>query len=141
MFLGELLVAQGLATPDEIRIALLRQQRKGGRIGDNLVELGIITRETLNVALREQYTRAMEVIAREDLLAHTERRFGSEHPQTNHQRCRLAAALVVGGQTADARKHAERGFTGLKATLGDEHAWTAECAVTLAAANDAPLPG
>jgi hypothetical protein len=142
MLLGELLVSRGLATPDQIRIALSRQERKGGRIGDNLIELGIITRVILEAALREQYARAMQILAREDLLARAERRFGRDHPQAYHQRCRLAAALVAGGKAEDALNHAERGFAGLTATLGAEHAWTAECAETLAAASGAAaLPG
>lgn len=47
MRLGELLVGWGLATPADIAAALQRQTSQGGRIGENLVALGILTHEQL----------------------------------------------------------------------------------------------
>jgi hypothetical protein len=40
MLLGELLVEQGLATTGEIKNALARQERYGGRIGEHLIDMG-----------------------------------------------------------------------------------------------------
>ncbi|MGA8399338.1 MAG: hypothetical protein WB697_05585 [Stellaceae bacterium] len=47
MRLGELLVGWGLVTPADIAAALQRQTEQGGRLGENLVELGILTHEQL----------------------------------------------------------------------------------------------
>src|SRR5580693_4179824 len=102
MLLGELLIEKGLATPDEIRIALSRQQRRGGRIGENLIALGIVSRETIDAALREQYARASEILAREDLLARAKQRFGDDHPQTHRWRCQLAGSLTAAGRAVEA---------------------------------------
>ncbi|MFZ2006654.1 MAG: hypothetical protein WAV02_16330, partial [Stellaceae bacterium] len=83
MLLGELLVLQGLASEQDIKVALSRQERLGGRIGENLVALGIIDRDTLKDALRKQYDNAKAILAREDLLQRALRRFGDDHPQTD----------------------------------------------------------
>jgi hypothetical protein len=47
MRLGELLVGWGLATPAQIDAALERQTTNGGRLGENLIELGVLTAERL----------------------------------------------------------------------------------------------
>lgn len=47
MKLGEALVKEGLITPAQLRMALERQVIFGGRIGTNLVELGILKEEEL----------------------------------------------------------------------------------------------
>lgn len=47
MKLGEALVKEGLITPAQLKIALERQVIFGGRIGTNLVELGILKEEEL----------------------------------------------------------------------------------------------
>ena len=62
MLLGELLVAQGLASNAEIKTALACQELFGGRIGEHLIALGIITKETLQSALR-QTNRKHDVVA------------------------------------------------------------------------------
>jgi hypothetical protein len=128
MLLGELLVANGLATPDEIRLALLRQQKQGGRIGENLIALGVISRDTLNAALNEQYARVREILAREDLLARARRRFGDDHPQTHRQRCQLAQSLIAAGRPAQALELAKVALAGHEKALGDEHYWTIDSA-------------
>jgi DNA polymerase III delta prime subunit len=48
MQLGDLLVAQGQITPDDVERALDRQAQQGGRLGDNLVALGAISQEELD---------------------------------------------------------------------------------------------
>lgn len=50
--LGDLLVAAKVATPKDIEIALERQVAHGGRLGDNLIELGVIDRAKLENFLR-----------------------------------------------------------------------------------------
>jgi hypothetical protein len=43
MSLGGLLVGRGLVTLDDIDVALERQRAEGGRLGDNLIALGLLT--------------------------------------------------------------------------------------------------
>ena len=45
MKLGEVLVKEGLITKEHLRLALERQVIFGGRIGTNIVELGILTED------------------------------------------------------------------------------------------------
>jgi hypothetical protein len=51
MRIGELLVAQGLVTDVDIERARQRQIEYGGRLGQNLVEIGAITQEQLDAFL------------------------------------------------------------------------------------------
>jgi len=124
MLLGELLVAQGLATAGEVRNALARQERYGGRIGEHLIDMGVLTKEMLEAALRRQYEQAMAILAREDLLARSRRRHGDDHPQTHRQRSQLASVLITGSHLTEALVHAQRAVVGLAGTLGPEHLWT-----------------
>jgi hypothetical protein len=59
--LGSYLVASGLATLDDIVRALDRQKREGGRLGDNLVALGIVREETLEAMLHAKPTAPRSV--------------------------------------------------------------------------------
>jgi CheY-like chemotaxis protein len=52
--LGQLLLAQGTITPEEMREALRRQQSSGQRIGDILAEIGAVAPRQLERALRVQ---------------------------------------------------------------------------------------
>ncbi|MBV8132277.1 MAG: hypothetical protein JO282_07180, partial [Alphaproteobacteria bacterium] len=47
MSLGGLLVGRGLITRDDLDAALERQRTEGGRLGDNLIALGLLTAEQL----------------------------------------------------------------------------------------------
>ena len=51
--IGELLLKKGLITEDQLNKALEEQQKSGKRLGDILVELGFIDRETLERILSE----------------------------------------------------------------------------------------
>ena len=51
MPLGETLVAANLITEDDVVMALARQRKLGGTLGDNLVGLGRIAREQLEAFL------------------------------------------------------------------------------------------
>lgn len=107
MLLGELLVTQGLATAGEIKNALALQERYGGRIGEHLIDMGVLTKDMLEAALRRQYEQAVAILAREDLLGRSLRRYGEDHPQTHRQRSQLASVLIAGGR-ADGCRHRER---------------------------------
>jgi hypothetical protein len=53
MLLGDILIAYGLVGPQEIVKALARQQEMGGRLGENLVALGLLASEDLETILHE----------------------------------------------------------------------------------------
>lgn len=53
--LGDLIVARGLATDDEVRAALEEQERTGSRLGDILVHSGIVREAELVAILAEQF--------------------------------------------------------------------------------------
>ena len=50
MQLGDMLVARGLVTPADIEAALTRQVKDGGRLGENLVAMGLVV-SVIDVAL------------------------------------------------------------------------------------------
>lgn len=52
--LGEILVRTGILTPERLSELLVQQKSSGQRLGDLVVELQILSRETLESALREQ---------------------------------------------------------------------------------------
>src|SRR6185503_14008305 len=47
MFLGDILVGRGLVGAADIEAALARQLTEGGRLGDNLIAMGLLTAEQL----------------------------------------------------------------------------------------------
>ena len=47
MQLGDMLIARGLATPTDIEAALARQVTEGGRLGENLVAMGLLTADQI----------------------------------------------------------------------------------------------
>ena len=53
MRLGEILVARGLVSMEDIEQAIVRQREEGGRLGDNLVALGLLTAEQFNDVIHE----------------------------------------------------------------------------------------
>ncbi|MEO8667979.1 MAG: hypothetical protein ABI399_05635, partial [Bauldia sp.] len=52
MFIGDILVAHGLVTPDDVASALDRQKIEGGRLGENLIALGALKPTELDMVLR-----------------------------------------------------------------------------------------
>lgn len=54
MKLGEILIARGLVTPEQVEDALFSQRQFGGRLGTNLIEMGAISDEDLARCLSEQ---------------------------------------------------------------------------------------
>ncbi len=53
--LGEILVRENLVTPQQIREALDYQRASGGRLGSNLVKLGMISDDVITAVLSRQY--------------------------------------------------------------------------------------
>ncbi|MCA1608860.1 MAG: Flp pilus assembly complex ATPase component TadA, partial [Acidobacteria bacterium] len=53
--LGEILVREDLVTPQQLREALDYQRSAGGRLGANLVKLGIISDDVITAVLSRQY--------------------------------------------------------------------------------------
>ncbi|MEJ7849736.1 MAG: type IV-A pilus assembly ATPase PilB [Pyrinomonadaceae bacterium] len=53
--LGEILVRENLVTPQQLREALDYQRTSGGRLGNNLVKLGIISDDVITAVLSRQY--------------------------------------------------------------------------------------
>ena len=53
--LGEILVRENLITPQQLREALEYQRESGGRLGSNLVKLGIISDDVITTVLSRQY--------------------------------------------------------------------------------------
>ncbi len=53
MQLGDILIKKGLASPDQIGQAIERQKSEGGRLGDNLVAAGVLTKSQLSSVLNE----------------------------------------------------------------------------------------
>jgi type IV pilus assembly protein PilB len=65
--LGELLVEQGNVSVDELQHALLEQTANGGRLGETLVQLGVIDEQTLAAALAAQAHLPVIVLPRVDI--------------------------------------------------------------------------
>jgi Tetratricopeptide repeat len=137
MRLGELLIGQGLVTPEAVAEALKRQRLEGGRLGNHLVAMGALTVDQLVVALRGQ----REVGATLDMCGRTlerwERTHGRNHPNTHRARYSYARALLAGGHAGEAAKHAEAALAGFRATVGEQHAWTDEALQLVADARHA----
>lgn len=53
--LGDLLIDEGLITKDQLNQALSQQKENGGRLGSVLVQLGFVTDEQISKALGKQY--------------------------------------------------------------------------------------
>jgi hypothetical protein len=132
MLLGDLLLARGLVTNADVEAALARQEKFGGRIGENLIALGVLTRKTLDGALREQYELARAILAGEDSLAKSKRINGTSHPKTNRQRCRLVGALIAAGHPVEALSLAQTALAGHQEALGGDHPWTKDSAQAVA---------
>ena len=124
MKLGEILVAQGLASQSEIEAALERQQDDGGRLGSILVAMRVLTVQDLLNTLRnqQQIEPALELCER--TLKNWEATYGAAHPSTNRARYNLARALLVAGRACDAVPYAEAAYAGHQIGLGRNHAWT-----------------
>ena len=52
MYIGDILISYGLVTPDDVASALERQKIEGGRLGENLIALGMLNPADLDMVLR-----------------------------------------------------------------------------------------
>lgn len=53
MLIGDLLLAHGLVTKEDIELASHRQKEYGGRLGENLVALGVLTQDEVDKVIYE----------------------------------------------------------------------------------------
>lgn len=53
--LGDRLLKQGILTPEAMEEALVRQKKSGGRIGSQLLDMGVVSRYTLTNLLNRQH--------------------------------------------------------------------------------------
>ncbi len=53
--LGQILIASGIITEEQLKEALTHQKKSGGRLGTNLIKLGHITEDKLATFLSKQY--------------------------------------------------------------------------------------
>ncbi len=63
MNLGDILVAKGLVSAEDIKRALEQQRQNGGRLGENLVALGILTSEQIDKVLADAPQAPLTVAA------------------------------------------------------------------------------
>jgi len=63
MNLGDILVAKGLVSTDDIKRAVEHQRQNGGRFGESLVALGILTHEQINKVLADAPQAPLTVAA------------------------------------------------------------------------------
>lgn len=54
--IGEVLMERGVITPPQLEQALARQKERGGLVGQHLVQLGFCTEEEIALALTAQYS-------------------------------------------------------------------------------------
>jgi len=52
--IGEILVSEGMVTPEQLEEAVKLQSKEGGRLGDILIRLGYVTEEQILSALSKQ---------------------------------------------------------------------------------------
>lgn len=135
--LGDMLVGRGLLAPDDIEEALRRQRTQGGRLGANLVALGMLTSEQLRVLLQDQRDLETALPLCRRALARLEQTAGPKHPNTSRARSNMARVLVAGGRAPEALPMAEAAFAIQRETLGLSHPWSRDTLQVIADARDA----
>jgi hypothetical protein len=124
MLLGEMVVARGIGTVEQVLRALERQRASGGHLGGHLIALGVLTSLELSALLVEQHdARTMSPVCKQSL-ARWEAEFGLDHPATAWSRSNLAKTLLADGQAEEALAEAQMAVNALRAACGDDHAWT-----------------
>lgn len=78
--LDKILADMGYASDEHIRLALKRQRTQGGRLGENLVEMGFLTRRQLMEALSRQFQLPWRSLAPADVPPELRRRLPSPGP-------------------------------------------------------------
>ena len=77
--IGDLLLEEGLVTPEALRQALERQKAEGGKVGFHLVSQGSVTEEDLVQMLSEQY--GIPAIDLRSLYPHVDRELLAQIPE------------------------------------------------------------
>lgn len=124
MLLGEMVVARGIATVEQVMTALERQRRSGGHLGAHLIALGVLTELELSALLVEQNDARTMLPVCQQSLARWETEFGLNHPTTALARSNLAHTLLADGQAEEALAESQLAVNALRASCGDDHAWT-----------------
>jgi len=137
MLLGEMVVARGIATVEEVVSALERQRDQGGHLGAHLIALGALTSSELSALLVEQNDARLTLPFCEQTVARWENEFGVHHPATARARGNLARALLSDGQAEEALAASQIAFNALRAAYGDDHAWTKDAEAVRTAAHHA----
>jgi hypothetical protein len=135
MLLGEMVVARGIATVEEVVSALKRQHEQGGHLGAHLVALGALTSVELSALLVEQNDVRLTLPFCEQTVVRWEGEFGLHHPATARARGNLARALLSDGQAEAALAASQIAFDALHAAYGDDHAWTKDAEAVRSAAH------
>ncbi len=126
--LGEILVGRGLVSAADLDIALRHQQIAGGRLGANLIALGLLTSDQLAEVLRYQREIAGAVSGCERSLAKLVAGLGPNHPNSLRARINLARLLLLAGRTVEALNMGQIALGTLGTMLGAGHEWTREAA-------------
>jgi hypothetical protein len=137
MLLGEMIVARGIATVEQVVAALERQRVAGGHLGAHLIAMGALTSLELSVLLVEQNDVRVALPFCERTLTRWEGEFGPHHPATARARSNLAQALLSDGKSKEALAASEMAFDALRAAYGDDHAWTKDADIIRKAASHA----
>jgi hypothetical protein len=124
MLLGEMVVARGIATVEQVMSALERQRSSGGHLGAHLIALGVITSLQLSTLLVEQNDARTMLPSCKQKLVRCEAELGLHNPATARARSNLAHMLLTDGQAKEALAESEMAVASLRAAYGDRHAWT-----------------
>lgn len=85
--LGDIIVERGLITAEQLEEALTAQRESGGKLGEVLVELGFLTRVALAGVISEQW---------DDLRVTTSgRKYAEKNAEKNARSAALAGSSVV----------------------------------------------
>jgi hypothetical protein len=134
MRFGELLIGQGLATPEQVAMAVERQRRDGGRLGTHLIAMGVLTIDQLLTILRGQQQADAALGLCERTLHRSTLTYGDDHQNTYRAQYNLGRALLAAGRAAESVCHAETARRGPATALGADHAWTREASHLVATA-------
>jgi hypothetical protein len=139
MRIGESLIVQGLATPQQVTAALELQKRDGGRLGNHLVAMGVLTVKELLAALRARADCEAVVGFCQRTVDRCGSTFGRDHYNTHRARYEYARALLIAGQVGEGATQAEAALIGVKTTLGLHHPWTQEASALVNTVREIPL--
>jgi hypothetical protein len=92
MRLGQILVAQRIVTRTEVQTGLQRQRVRGGRLGSQLIAMGVLTLQQLGAALTSQRDVEAAITKSARFLQASQVQHGEMSPQAIQARLDLARA-------------------------------------------------